>query len=93
MPALIDRDDEAYFLSLKRLMPKLAQRKTEFHIGLAHRYDLKGTLRTCRMRVAARVLGTGDFSIATECGLGRKNLEDFESILEVLRVAACADPG
>ena len=73
------RDDDAYFEALARLVPKLEQ--TELYLGLIHEHDPEGT--ESRIRAAKRHVS--QFGIATECGLGRRNEKDLQSVLEIMR--------
>ena len=83
MPVPRNRSDDAYFAPLKRL--KLRP-ETELCLGLVHHTDgVEGTRR--RLETAKRY--AQDFSIATECGFGRR---DPATIPELLRIhAAVAD--
>ena len=83
MPVPRNRTDEAYFAPLQRL--KLRP-ETELSLGLVHYTDgVEGTKR----RLATAKKFAADFSIATECGFGRR---DPVTIPELLRVhAAVAD--
>jgi hypothetical protein len=79
MPVPRDRSDEAYFEPLKRLRLKP---ETELCLGLVHYTD--GVLGT-RRRMAAAERHAADFSVATECGFGRR---DPNTIPELLRIHA-----
>jgi hypothetical protein len=79
MPVPRNRDDEAYFEPLQRLM---LQPSTELCLGLVHLTD--GVVGTKRRLATARKFVT-DFSIATECGFGRR---DPHTIPELLRLHA-----
>jgi hypothetical protein len=83
MPVPRDRDDDAYFEPLKRLE---LQPETELCLGLVHYTDgIEGT----RKRLATAKKYVHNFSIATECGFGRR---DPRTISELLRIhAAVAD--
>ena len=79
MPVPRDRSDERYFEPLKRLR---MQPETELCLGLVHYTDgVEGTLR----RLATAMKYSNDFSIATECGFGRR---DPTTIPELLRIHA-----
>jgi hypothetical protein len=81
MPVPRDRTDEAYFAPLRALALKP---ETELCLGLVHYTDgIEGTRR--RMAVAEKFVA--DFSIATECGFGRR---DPATIPELLRIHAQA---
>ncbi len=80
MPVPRDRSDDAYFAPLKdlRLKPATAACAS----GLVHHTDgVAGT----RKRLAAAEKLVKDFSIATECGFGRRRPE---TIAELLRIHA-----
>jgi hypothetical protein len=83
MPVPRDRADDAYFLPLQdlRLNPE-----TELCLGLVHHTDgIEGT----RRRLATAIRHAARFSIATECGFGRR---DPGTLPELLRIhAAVAD--
>jgi hypothetical protein len=83
MPVPRNRSDEAYFAPLGRL--KLRP-ETELCLGLVHHTDgVEGTMR----RLDAAKRHAAHFSIATECGFGRR---DPATIPELLRIhAAVAD--
>lgn len=83
MPVPRNRADDAYFAPLKAL--KLRP-ETELCLGLVHHTDgIEGTKR----RLATAKKYVSDFSIATECGFGRR---DPRTIPELLRIhAAVAD--
>jgi hypothetical protein len=81
MPVPRNRTDEAYFAPLRnlRLPPE-----TELCLGLVHHTDgIEGT----RRRLATAEKFVKDFSIATECGFGRR---DPKTIPELLRIHAQA---
>jgi hypothetical protein len=81
MPVPRDRCDDAYFAPLKALNLGPG---TELCLGLVHYTDgLAGT----RRRIAAAEKFVRDFSIATECGFGRR---PPETIPELLRIHAAA---
>ncbi|MGC1777543.1 MAG: hypothetical protein WBB34_06310 [Xanthobacteraceae bacterium] len=83
MPVPRNRADDAYFAPLSRLA---LRPETELCLGLVHHTDgVEGTKR----RLATAKKFAGDFSIATECGFGRR---DPATIPELLRIhAAVAD--
>jgi hypothetical protein len=79
MPVPRNRADDSYFVALKGLELKQG---TKLSLGLVHHTDgVEGTRR--RLAVAERVIK--DFSIATECGFGRRRPE---TIAELLRIHA-----
>ena len=79
MPVPRDRSDDAYFAPLARLRLKP---ETVLCLGLVHYTD--GTSGT-RRRIEAAQKYVADFSIATECGFGRR---DPKTIPELLRIHA-----
>jgi len=79
MPVPRDRSDDGYFEPLARL--KLNP-ETELSLGLVHFTD--GVVGT-RKRLATAERHVKDFSIATECGFGRR---DPNTILDLLRIHA-----
>jgi hypothetical protein len=79
MPVPRSRSDDAYFAALARLR---LQPETELCLGLVHYTDgIAGT----RRRLAAAERQVARFSIATECGFGRR---DPSTIAELLRIHA-----
>ena len=79
MPVPRDRDDDAYFAPLAKLR---LQAETELSLGLVHYTDgVAGT----RRRLATAQRHVARFSIATECGFGRR---DPATIPELLRIHA-----
>ena len=83
MPVPRNRSDDAYFEPLRRLR---LRPETELCLGLVHHTDgVEGTKR----RLATAKQYAANFSIATECGFGRR---DPRTIPELLRIhAAIAD--
>jgi hypothetical protein len=82
MPVPRDRSDDAYFAPLKRLALASA---TELSLGLVHYTDgIAGT----RKRLATAKKHVKDFSIATECGFGRRPPETIPELLRVHAEAA-----
>jgi len=79
MPVPRDRSDDAYFAPLARLR---LRPETELSLGLVHYTDgVAGT----RRRLATAERHADRFSIATECGFGRR---DPATITELLRIHA-----
>jgi hypothetical protein len=79
MPVPRDRSDDAYFAPLARMRLKP---ETELSLGLVHYTDgVAGT----RKRLATAERHAKLFSIATECGFGRR---DPATIPELLRIHA-----
>jgi hypothetical protein len=79
MPVPRNRDDESYFEPLRRLT---LQPTTELCLGLVHYTD--GVAGTKRRLATARKF-VSSFSVATECGFGRR---DPRTIPELLRIHA-----
>ncbi len=79
MPVPRDRSDDAYFAPLTKL--KLAP-QTRLCLGLVHYTD---GVAGARRRIAAAEKYVRDFSIATECGFGRR---DPGTLPELLRIHA-----
>ena len=79
MPVPRRRDDGAYFAPLKQLR---LRPETELCLGLVHYTD---GVAGSRRRLAAARNYVSDFSIATECGFGRR---DPRTIPELLRIHA-----
>ena len=84
MPVPRNRADDAYFAPLQDL--KLRP-KTELCLGLVHYTD---GVEGARRRIAAAQRHVKDFSIATECGFGRR---DPATIPELLRIHATVADG
>jgi hypothetical protein len=85
MPVPRDRSDEAYFAPLRGLE---LRPETELCLGLVHHTDgLAGT----KARLATAQKFVPNFSVATECGFGRR---DPATIPDLLRIhAEIADLG
>jgi hypothetical protein len=81
-PVPRDRSDDAYFAPLRclRLPPE-----TEICLGLVHYTD---GLEGARRRMAAAQRYVADFSIATECGFGRRRPETLPELLRIHAAAA-----
>ncbi len=85
MPVPRNRDDEAYFAPLRRL--KLSP-GTTLCLGLVHYTDgIEGAKR----RLAAAKTCVSDFSIATECGFGRRDPRTIPELLHLHAVIADLD--
>jgi hypothetical protein len=79
MPVPRNRSDDAYFTPLRRLR---LRPETELCLGLVHYTDgIEGS----RRRLATARNYAADFSVATECGFGRR---DPRTIPELLRIHA-----
>jgi hypothetical protein len=77
MPVPRDRSDDAYFAPLKNLRLKS---ETELSLGLVHHTDgVAGT----RKRLAAAEKLIKNFSLATECGFGRRRPETIPELLRI----------
>ena len=77
MPVPRDRDDDAYFAPLARLR---LQPGTELCLGLVHYTDgVAGT----RRRLATAEKHVQNFSIATECGFGRRAPDTIPELLRI----------
>ena len=77
MPVPRDRTDDAYFAPLARLRLKP---ETELSLGLVHFTDgASGT----RKRMATAERHAKGFSIATECGFGRRNPATIPDLLRI----------
>ena len=77
MPVPRDRVDDAYFRPLARRQLKP---ETELSLGLVHFTD--GIVGT-RQRLAAATRHASEFSVATECGFGRRNPETIPDLLRI----------
>ena len=77
MPVPRDRSDDGYFAPLKTLRLKP---DTQLCLGLVHHTD--GAAGT-RKRLAAAERVVRDFSIATECGFGRRRPETIPELLRI----------
>jgi hypothetical protein len=77
MPVPRNRSDDAYFAPLRNLRLKPA---TQLCLGLVHHTDgVTGT----RNRMAAAEKVVSEFSIATECGFGRRKPETIPELLRI----------
>jgi hypothetical protein len=82
MPVPRDRSDDAYFAPLDRLR---LRPETELSLGLVHYTDgLAGT----RARLTTAERHVRDFSIATECGFGRRDPATIAGLLRIHAEAA-----
>ena len=82
MPVPRDRADDAYFAPLERLE---LRGETELCLGLVHYTDgVAGT----RKRLATAEKHVKNFSIATECGFGRRPVETIPELLRIHAEAA-----
>ncbi|HZT51200.1 MAG TPA: hypothetical protein VFA22_04665 [Stellaceae bacterium] len=85
MPVPRGRTDEAYFAPLARLA---LRPETELCLGLVHHTDgIEGT----RRRMATAQHFVKDYSIATECGFGRRKPETIPALLRIHAEAAESD--
>ena len=77
MPVPRNRADDAYFEPLRRLA---LRPETELCLGLVHHTDgVEGT----RRRLAAARKYVADFSVATECGFGRRDPRTIPGLLRI----------
>lgn len=77
MPVPRNRSDDAYFAPLKRLV---LSPDTDLCLGLVHYTDgVDGTLK----RLSAAKKHRSNFSIATECGFGRRAPETLPELLRI----------
>lgn len=77
MPVPRDRADDDYFAALARLR---LHPETELSLGLVHYTDgIAGT----RGRLAAAERHVARFSVATECGFGRRNPSTIPELLKI----------
>jgi hypothetical protein len=82
MPVPRNRIDDDYFEPLRKYAPTS---NTELALGLVHFTDgIEGTRR--RMGAASNYVG--DYSVATECGFGRRPPETIPELLRIHRLAA-----
>jgi hypothetical protein len=82
MPVPRDRSDDGYFAPLRALKLKP---ETELSLGLVHYTDgVDGT----RKRMASAQKYVKDFSVATECGFGRRPPETIPELLRIHAVVA-----
>jgi hypothetical protein len=79
MPVPRDRDDDDYFAPLRRLE---LRPETELCLGLVHYTD---GVAGAKRRLAAARKYISEFSVATECGFGRR---DPRTIAQLLRIHA-----
>ena len=85
MPVPRDRSDDAYFAPMKDL--KLAP-QTQIALGLVH---LTGGLDGIKKRMATARQYLDAFSVATECGFGRRKPETIPDLLRLHAEAAKLD--
>ena len=77
MPVPRNRTDDRYFEPLKRLQRSPA---TELSLGLVHFTD---GVEGAKARMATARKYVPDFSIATECGFGRRRPETIPELLRI----------
>jgi hypothetical protein len=77
MPVPRNRDDDAYVAPLARLALKP---ETRLSLGLVHYTD---GIEGARRRVAAATRYVNDFSVATECGFGRRKPDTIPALLQL----------
>jgi len=77
MPVPRDRSDDAYFAPLKKLR---LRPETELSLGLVHYTDGVAGSRK-RLQTAERFVQA--FSVATECGFGRRNPSTIPELLRI----------
>jgi hypothetical protein len=77
MPVPRNRTDDAYIAPLRHLQ---LHPETELYLGLVHFTD--GVVGT-RRRMAAAQKVVADFGVATECGMGRRNVETIPELLRI----------
>jgi hypothetical protein len=77
MPVPRNRADDAYFAPLRRLD---LRPETELCLGLGHYTD---GIEGARKRLATAEKFVRDFSIATECGFGRRDPATIPALLRL----------
>lgn len=77
MPVPRERDDDGYFLPLRKLN---IRKDTELYLGLVHYTDGD---EGARRRIATARKHVAEFGIATECGFGRRPVETVIPLLEL----------
>jgi hypothetical protein len=82
MPVPRDRDDEAYFAPLEDLA---LRPETRLSLGLVHH---TGGIEGTKRRLATAKKYARDFSVATECGFGRRPPETIPELLRIHAEAA-----
>ncbi len=81
MPVPVIRNDDAYYAPLR----DLAIGDTRLFLGLIHRQDgVEGAV--ARANVAKKYVG--NFGVATECGLGRRDPDTLAEVLRIHRAVA-----
>jgi hypothetical protein len=85
MPVPRNRTDDAYFAPLKRLQLSAA---TELSLGLVHFTD---EVEGSKARMASANKYVANFSIATECGFGRRQPETIPELLRIHAEVACLE--
>jgi len=75
MPVPRNRADDAYFAPLKQLRPE-----TELCLGLVHHTD---GVAGSKQRLATAEKYAEKFSIATECGFGRRDPRTIPELLHI----------
>jgi hypothetical protein len=76
LPVPRDRDDVAYYEPIGQVA---VPDGTELYLGLVHQ---TGGLEGTRRRVAAASEVVERFGVATECGLGRRSIDDIPALLD-----------
>ena len=82
MPVPRDRDDDEYFRALARF-----NGGTRLFLGLVHHTD---GIEGARRRIDAAKKYVTDFGVATECGFGRRPVEQIPNLLDIHRQAVDA---
>lgn len=72
---------DAYYEPLKELLPKFKEHGTDLYLGVVHENDLEGSQK--RLDAAKKAFGDTPFGIGTECGWGRTQPEDIDSIMQI----------
>lgn len=72
---------DSYLAPLRDFLPYLEKSGTELYLGVVH--ENKPELTRLMIEAARKFVPT--FGIATECGGGRMEWEDFESTLKIAR--------
>jgi hypothetical protein len=85
MPVPRNRADEAYFEPLRQLE---LRPETELCLGLVHYTD---GIAGAKRRLAAAKKYVADFSIATECGFGRRDPRTIPALLRLHAAVADLD--
>lgn len=84
IPVPANRDDDEFFEPLKKHWNLFQEKGAYAYIGLVHENDEAGSKKIAA--TVERALGSSGWGVAAECGLGRRSIQDTESVIQIFKM-------